>query len=275
MKEYIVEGHEASFLPDGNWKMVWNDEFDGTELDRTKWDYRLSMMGKRHPAWTDKGVQLDGKSNAVFSLLLEDGRPVSSQLQTGYNFMDEPTIPTKFGADALQWNIGKLKQNLYTHTYGYYECRCKLQQKPEGWWSAFWMQSPIIGASLDPAETGSELDIMECFQYGSIVSHNAFTGGYGLDMKRAHTGGVSGLDMNVFHRFGMLWDESGYTFYVDGKEDGHIDQYVSKRPEFILISTEVKGYRHEDHLPVKEAFDIIDKDVFTVDYVRVFDPVNE
>ena len=275
MKEFNVEGYEASFLPEGEWKMVWNDEFDGTELDRTKWDYRLSMMGKRHPAWTDKGVHLDGKSNAVFSLLLEDGRPVSSQLQTGYNFMDEPTIPTKFGSDALQWNIGKLKQNLYTHTFGYYECRCKLQRKPEGWWSAFWMQSPIIGASLDPAETGSELDIMECFQYGAVVPHNAFTGGYGLDMKRAHTGGVSGLDMSAFHRFGMLWDETGYTFYIDGKEDGHIDQYVSKRPEFILISTEVKGYRHEDHLPVKEAFDIIGKDVFIVDYVRVFDPVKE
>ena len=24
------------------------------------------------------------------------------------------------------------------HRYGYYECRCRLQQMP-GWWSAFWM----------------------------------------------------------------------------------------------------------------------------------------
>jgi len=275
MMKFDVEGHEASLLPDGNWKMVWNDEFDGTELDRTKWDYRLSMMGKRHPAWTDKGVQLDGKGNAVFSILMEDGRPVSSQLQTGYNFMDEPVTPTKFGKDALQWNIGKLKESLYTHTYGYYECRCKLQQNPEGWWSAFWVQSPIIGASLDPAETGTELDIMECFHYGKVSSHNAFTGGYGLDCKRASVGGVENLDVGEFHRFGMLWDKTGYTFYVDGKEDGHISEHVSHRPEFILISTEVQGYRHEDQLPVKEAFAIVGKDVFTVDYVRVFDAVKE
>ena len=275
MKDFAVRDHEPSLLPDGNWKLVWNDEFDGTELDRTKWDYRLSMMGKRHPAWTDKGVHLDGKSNAVFSILLEDGRPVSSQLQTGYNFMDEPVVATKFGHDALQWNIGKLKNNLYTHTYGYYECRCRLQQKPEGWWSAFWVQSPIIGASLDPAETGTELDIMECFHHGIVAGHNAFTGGYGLDNKRAAVGGVKDLDMTVFHRFGMKWDEAGYTFYIDGREDGHIDQYISRRPEFILISTEVKGYRHEAHQPVKEAFDIIGKDEFIVDYVRVFDPVKE
>ena len=275
MNEFKVAGHEASLLPDGAWKMVWNDEFDGTELDRTKWDYRLSMMGKRHPAWVDRGVELDGRSNAVFSLLEEDGRPVSAQLQTGYNFMDEPVTATKFGRDALQWNIGKLKENLYTHCFGDYECRCKLQQHPEGWWSAFWMQSPTIGASLDPAETGTELDIMECFRPGVIASHNAFTGGYGLDCKRSCVGGVENLDMTVFHRFGMRWDETGYTFYIDGKEDGHIDQYISKRPEFILISTEVQGYRREDHLPVKEAFELIGKDVFIVDYVRVFDAVKE
>ena len=273
MKEYPVEGHEPSFLPEGNWKMVWNDEFDGSVLDRSKWDYRLAMMGRRHPAWTDRGVTLDGRSNAVFSLLLEEGRPVSSQLQTGYNFMDEPVIPTKFGHDHLQWNIGKLKRDLYTHTFGYYECRCKLQQHPEGWWSAFWIQSPVIGASLDPAETGSELDVMECFNRGEVHSHNVFTGGYGLDSKRASVGGFDGLDQTVFHRFGLLWDETGYTFYVDGKEDGHIDKFVSKRPEFLLISTEVKGYRYEDHQPVKEAFDLVGRDFFIVDYVRVFDPV--
>lgn len=271
MQQFNLDGHEPSLLPEGNWKLVWNDEFDGTELDRTKWDFRLSMMNKMHPAWTDKGVHLDGKGNVVFEILEENGRPVSSQLQTGYNFMDEPIQETKFGGDHLQWNIGKLKKNLYTHRYGYYECRCRLQQHPEGWWSAFWMQSPTIGASLDPAETGTELDIMECFHMGKIVAHNAFTGGYGQDMKHANAGGMNGLDQTVFHRFGMAWDETGYTFYIDGKEDGRITEYVSKRPEFILISTEVKGYRYKDHTPVREAYDIIGKDQFIVDYVRVFD----
>lgn len=271
MKEFNIEGHEPSLLPDGNFKLVWSDEFDGTELDRSKWDYRLSMMGKRHPAWTDKGVHLDGQGNVVFELLEENGIPVSAQLQTGHNFMDEPVLQTTFGNDHLQWNIGKLKENLYTHTYGYYECRCRLMKHPEAWWAAFWMQSPIIGATLDPAESGTELDIMEYFAVGEIASHNAFTGGYGQDCKNKHVGGIKGLDPDEFHRFGMLWDENGYTFYIDGVEDGHISEYVSKRPEFILISTEVKGYRYKDHQPVKEAFDFIGKDTFVVDYVRVFD----
>lgn len=272
MKEFNVKKHEPSLLPNGEWKLAWNDEFDGTELDTSKWSYRTSMMGKEHPAWVEKGVELDGKGNAVFTLLEEDGRPVSAQLQTGCNFMDEPVEKTTFGGDHLQWNIGKLHENKFTHVYGYYECRCKLQQK-FGWWSAFWMQSPIIGASLDPAESGVEIDIMECFNKGEIVPHNIFTGGYGKDCKHYCVGGVENLDTDEFHRFGVLWTDKGYTFYIDGKEDGHISEAISKRPEFILISTEAKGYRSEDHKPTKEAFDSVG-DKFIVDYVRVFDKID-
>ncbi len=269
MKEFKVKDHEASLLPEGEWELAWSDEFDGDTLDMSKWDYRLCMMGKRHPAWTDKGVHLDGKGNAVFTLIEENGKPVSSQLQTGYNFMDEPVVKTKFDKDDIRWNIGKLHENKFTHRYGYYECRCRLQQKP-GWWTAFWVQSPIIGASLDSRQSGTELDIMECFEPGHIVGHNAFTGGYGLDMKRMQVGGGIDLDVKTFHRFGMLWDESDYTFYIDGKEDGRINGHPSDCPEFILISTEVKGYRRGDYSPAPIAFDAIG-DTFLVDYVRVFD----
>lgn len=270
---FEIEGHEPSVLPkiDGaEWVLAFSDEFDGTELDRTKWDFRLSMMGKVHPAWTgERGVHLDGESNVVFTLIEEDGRPVCSQLQTGYNFMDEPVKRTKFGSDHLQWQIGKLKKSLYLHKYGYYECRCRLQQLP-GWWSAFWVQSPVIGCSLDPAEAGAEIDIMESFEPGKIVAHNAFAGGYGLDSTRCKVGGGITLDKTEFHRFGLLWDENGYTFYIDGVEDGHISGNVSHRPEFILISTEPRGYRFEDHQPTPEAIAAIG-DTFVVDYVRVFD----
>lgn len=274
MQQYPVAGHAPSLLPEGKqWKLVWQDEFDGDTLDRSKWDYRLCMMGKRYPAWVEEGVTLDGKSNAVFTLLEREGRMVSAQLQTGYNFMDEPVQPTQFGADHLQWNIGKLRESKFLHGFGYYECRCRLQQKP-GWWSAFWIQSPVIGASLEPRDTGTEIDVMECFTPGVVVPHNAITGGYGLDCKMERVGGVSGLDPAEYHTFGLLWSAEGYTFYVDGRKDGEIKKYVSHRPEFILISTEVKGYREAEHRSAPQAFASAG-DTFAVDYVRVFDAVEE
>ena len=45
---------------------------------------------------------------------------------------------------------------------------------------------------------------------------------------------------------------------------------VSEVPSFILISTEVKGYRNAENAPTEEA-KLAVGDTFTVDYVRVFD----
>ena len=268
-----VPNHEPSLLPPGqDWTLEWHDEFDGDELDRSKWAFRLCMMQKRHPAWTDDAVRLDGKSNAVFEVRLRDGLPVSSQLQTGFNFMDEPVERTKFDKDDLQWPIGRLHKPLFERAFGYWECRCRLQRKP-GWWSAFWIQSPMIGASPFTERSGVEIDIMESFRPGGVAPHNVYCGGYGKDTLRLTCGGSQNLSLDVFHRFGVLWDETGYTFYIDGREDGHIAGHVSRTPEFVLVSTEVMGYRHEDHKPVAEAFDAVG-DTFLVDYVRVFGATN-
>ena len=80
----------------------------------------------------------------------------------------------------------------------------------------------------------------------------------------------STLDKTVFHRFGLLFDETGYTFYIDGKEDGKVAKNISGHDEFILITTEVSGYRSENHMPTEQARAAVG-DTFLVDYVRVFD----
>ena len=131
MQKYEVEGHVTSWLPEGRkWTLVWSDEFDGTELDRSKWDFRLHMMGKRHITWCDDGVALDGNSNAVFRIFEKDGEICSSQMQTGYNFMDAPVeMQEDCWKCGLVWPIGKMRKSKFLHRYGYYECRCKLQKK--------------------------------------------------------------------------------------------------------------------------------------------------
>lgn len=86
-------------------------------------------------------------------------------------------------------------------------------------------------SSLDPGHTGVEIDVMECFEPGLLQYHNVFTGGYGLDMQQIKVGKFDMMDNpEDFHRYGVLWDENGYTFYVDGEFDGHVDKNVSHRP---------------------------------------------
>ena len=113
-------------MPEGDWELAWADEFDGTELDRTKWDFRLNFF------WG--------------------------------------------GQDGI-WPFGELKEPKFVHRFGYYECRCKFPKYPEIMWSAFWMQSPTIGARFEPEWCGIESDIMECFRADKVTSGNIM-GGY-------------------------------------------------------------------------------------------------
>ena len=62
--------HAKSLLPAGKkWKLVWNDEFDGTELDMTKWSFSYHILQKRQMCLSDETAALDGKGNLVLSLM--------------------------------------------------------------------------------------------------------------------------------------------------------------------------------------------------------------
>lgn len=271
MQIFQVPDHAPSLLPDGiPFELVWADEFDGTELDRTKWDFRLHMMGKRHRTWGDEGVHLDGNSNCVFTVYEKDGEICSSQLQTGSNYMDKRN--PNWNEEDVVWPLDRLTPHRFVKRYGYFECRCRLQQKP-GWWSAFWLQSPVIGSSLDPAFSGIENDCMESFAPGNVSLHSNHYNGYGPDHKCEEIGKGATVDETVYHTFGVLWTPEGYIYYIDGVEDGRSQGPVSHIPQFILISTEVKGYRQKGLNAATEEARAAVGDTFLVDHVRVFDIV--
>lgn len=270
MKKFEVLNHEPSYLPEGNWKLVWHDEFDGPSLDRRKWDFRLNFWGKRFAAYTDEGIRFDGNSNIELHRVLKDGYYVSPQLQTGSNSFDIPIEKrgNPWGEDGI-WPLGEIAEPKFMHRFGYYECRCKFQKEPKIMWSAFWMQSPSIGTAYDPAWCGVENDIMECFEPGIATTGNIM-GGYGSQYKSE--GRVTyPLDSTPdgYHVFGMHWTPESYTFYCDGKVVTTTNQNVSQIPQFILLTTEVKGYRSSKPVPVTNFED----DAFIVDYVRVFDEI--
>ena len=74
MKIFEVKDHEPSLLPDGEWNLVWGDEFDGDKLDDTKWYFRHHLFHKEHKAWIgEEGIEFDGKSNIIFKMVEKDG----------------------------------------------------------------------------------------------------------------------------------------------------------------------------------------------------------
>jgi len=267
-----------SILPSGKkWKLVWNDEFDGDSLDSSKWDIRTHMMGVRHPGLCGaEGLEFRD-SCICFKRVREGDLVKSTQIQTGSNFLDAPAEnfhADKKGESPFRWPLGPIKKPHFMHSFGYYEARCKLQKHPH-WWSAFWLQSPVIGSSLDPETAGVEVDIMEAFQVDGTFECNNHWNGYGPD--HAHAGFTGNLPPSEdgFHLFGVEWAEDGYTFYVDGKEVWRCAEPVSRIKQFILLSTECQGYRRSPG-PVPELLDPdLPDDEFVVDFVRVYDRIGD
>jgi len=282
-----VPNHAVSLLPeDKKFRLVWHDEFDGTTLDESKWSYRTNFWGRRahwFAAPEDGCVEVSDGLAKLKVKKLPNGQFVSPQLQTGELLWDIPQLENPKGF----WFIGKQSKPKFVHKYGYYECRCRLQKMP-GWWSAFWMQTMMQGCCLDPGLAGIEHDIMESFDPGQIIVSAYHMNGYGPNYRGFHIpeefdnppkyeGKLSlAADTEEFHTFGLLWEPSGYSVYVDGRLRGRSDKAVSHVPEFVLISTECKWYR-KDRMTGKGAPELeaaaAANDAFVVDYVRVFDVV--
>ncbi|MBQ8231702.1 MAG: glycoside hydrolase family 16 protein [Lachnospiraceae bacterium] len=275
MKEYKVDDHVSSFLPEGKeWKLVWHDEFDGPELDKSKWFYRMYMAGEKHKTYIEDAISFDGNSNIVFHLIERDGKYYSSTIQTGENFTDRPNGESR-----------NMPQN-FMHKYGYYECRCKLN-KERLWWTAFWLQAPevAIGDPIIPEKNGVEVDIMENFKPGTYIPHYLHWGGYGegykyensVQMQRYATDEDAVTPEETedgFHTFAVHWEKDGYTFYVDGKQSGvKCSKAVSHTEQFILLFTECYGHRNLMGYDAKKDYKSGARDEFVVDYVRVFDEV--
>ena len=280
-----VAGRAPSLLPEGRaFKLVWNDEFDGTALDGSKWMYRTNFWG-RGAHWfakpEDGCVEVKDGLAHLRVRKLPNGQFVSPQLQTGEIMWDVPVL----ASTNSFWYLGRRCTPKFAHRYGYYECRCRLQQLP-GWWSAFWMQTEMQGACVDPGLAGIEQDIMESMEPGEVIATSFHYDGYGPDYKNFHIPAEYDaapceelhlsvtLDKTQYHTFGLLWEPDGYSAYVDGRLRGKNGKAVSHIPEFLLLSTECKWYRRNrmtgEGVPELEAAAAAN-DEFVVDYVRVYD----
>ena len=215
MNKYEILNHEPSYLPEGEWKLIWSDEFDGNKLDTSKWGFRKYYWGKKSPTFTEEGVSVS--DGALHINLIRKGDDFfSAHLQTGSNTFDLPKDTDGF------WPFGELEKPKFMHKYGYYEIRCKLPEN-DGWHAAFWLQAPGIGSHPDPKQCGVECDIMENYRQHTenlIICGNGW-GGYGKNSKWFGHFEFPYIETeDGWHTYAVDWRNDGYAFYADGKEVG-------------------------------------------------------
>jgi beta-glucanase (GH16 family) len=222
------------------WKLAWQDEFDGTTLDETKWS--IHADGPRKGGWwMRKAISLDGNGHLVISTLKEGDKYIDGCVRT---------------------------QGKYEHSFGYYVARIQLQ-KQQGHWPAFWLTGSGVGKVGDGGRDGTEIDIMEKPWLDGRINHNLHWDGYGKDHKsEGKVVKVTGV-MEGWHTFGLWWKSDEYVFYVDGKERWRTKAGgVCQVPQYILLSDEIGKWAGDI---TKAAL----PDQFLVDYVRVYDVVEK
>ena len=119
-----------------------------------------------------------------------------------------------------------------------------------------------------------------------IVGGNGWNG-YGRDGKWfGHFSWEYEADADGWCYYGVDWSPKGYTFYANGKKVGEQNSPVSHVEQFVLVSTEPRGYRNAQGndgglssgsrvwgKPAPELFKAVLPDYFEVDFVRVYDEV--
>jgi hypothetical protein len=138
--------------------------------------------------------------------------------------------------------------------YGYYEAKVSfpdLRGTLCGWWLApaddYVPDDPATPAN----ERGSEIDIAENGGF-AIAHHTIWWRDIGQNAGEFHTPpasfstdmGLNGMEAR-FHRYGVLWEPSGYTFFIDGIEVGTITEGLSEGRVFLVLSIKIPKYAVE------------------------------
>ncbi|MCR5149649.1 MAG: glycoside hydrolase family 16 protein [Clostridiales bacterium] len=242
--------------------LVFEDEFDGDSLDRDIWHIHNHKGVRKGGFWTLNNTAVSGGNLTITTEYLPGG---------------------EFGPGW--YTAGISTADTFSHTYGYYECRCILP-KGYGLWSAFWLTNPNAGKVSGSGKNGAELDIFESPFYflggkrSYKVTSNIHYNGYELNTRYKNVC-IAQLDNNPYENFntyGLLWTEDEYIFYVNGRETRRTSYGgVSQVPEYLILSCEVDGaaakptFGWSGHARTNTDSNDNYKGEFIVDYVRVYD----
>ncbi|MCQ2054848.1 MAG: glycoside hydrolase family 16 protein [Fibrobacter sp.] len=247
-----------------NPKPFWNDEFEGTSLDESKWGYNI---GTGDNGWGNG--EWEYYTDRAENVYVKDGLlHIRASLETNAD-----DIANKF--DGQKYTSARIiTQNKFTFAYGTVEARIALPAG-KGIWPAFWM----LGENIDKVSWPAcgEIDIIEAINDENVIygthhwAHEGTHAQYGNSTKQ-HFDGHYDLDITEFHVYKMTWDKNAISMYVDDFMYQKIDiadaageMGTFHKPFFFILNVAVGGSW--------PGFDIDDAQFPTemqVDYIRVY-----
>jgi len=232
------------------WNIVWHDEFDEPELDRTNWNFDLGGSGWGNSEW-------EAYTDKPENIRIENGMLVIEA-------REDPTLP-----GGRPYSSARIKtQGLHSWTYGRIEARMKLPYG-QGIWTAFWM----LGDNNIGWPASGEIDILEHIGRDpntiyATVHAPGYSGGKGAGGKFIVPADTV---KNDFHVYAIEWQENEIRWLFDDQE------YLKVTPEtvpaawifdhdfYIIMNMAVGG-----GLPGYPDKTTVFPQFLNVDYVRVF-----
>ncbi len=211
---FLTADDKDATPPAAEWKLTWSDEFEGKEIDRTKWGFDLGNGFFDYNAnqwirgWGNNELQY--YTREADNAFVKDGklhiRAIKESLHgCGYT-------------SARLKTRNKDGTALFAQKYGKFEFRAKLPTG-RGVWPALWMlpQSNEYG----PWASSGEIDVMEArgqepnkvlgtLHYGSQWPLNAHAS---TDYEFP-----KGTTIAEFHTYTLEWEPGEIRWLVDGKE---------------------------------------------------------
>jgi len=182
------------------WELVWSDEFEGEELDESKWSYQLGRGGNYGLVnWGNNELQwyTDREEN----IYIQDGMLHIRALEEEFNTSDYTSARIR-SINKGDW------------TYGRFEARAKLPEG-QGLWPAIWMMPTDNVYGVWPRS--GEIDIMESLGHETNVVYGSVHYRAGSD-NRFRTGTFTLSEGNFsdeFHTYSIEWAPGVIRFYIN------------------------------------------------------------
>ncbi|HUI93071.1 MAG TPA: glycoside hydrolase family 16 protein [Chitinivibrionales bacterium] len=226
-----------------SWTLTFDDEFNGTALDTSKWSPHDHFCGVRNN-------ELQAYMPENISVANGLDRETCEKRAVNYGYCGQPSIAKDY-ASGMMITMDKFDQQ-----FGYFECRCKIP-KGKGYWPAFWL--------LPYNKWPPEIDILEIL--GDEPDKVYMTNHYLVNGVHQSTGGSwTGPDFSAgFHTFGVEWDSSKIVWYVDSVERFRSTDGIPAEPFFMLVNLALGG-----DWPGSPDSTTVFPGYFDIDWVRVY-----
>ncbi|WP_028514485.1 family 16 glycosylhydrolase [Ruminococcus flavefaciens] len=251
---------EAVDVPEiEGYNLLWNDEFSGSALDESKWNYE-----PHEPGWTNE--ELQEYTTSTDNVFLRDGKLVIKAIKSEKNGKDYYTSGKVTGQNKTDFSYGKVVVSAKV-------------PEGQGLWPAIWMM-PKEESYYGQWPKCGEIDIMEVLgndvstAYGTLhfgEPHGEIQGTWGLT-------GQTYADS--FHEYSVEWEPGEIRWYIDGNlyntandwftavqgEDEKPYPAPFDQPFFVQMNLAVGGTWPGN----PDATTDFDKAEFEIDYVRVY-----